>query len=227
MKVLEQKEKQIHRYPASEWNSYARLFAAVTTSVQLEVYREACLHLQGNVVDCGCGSAKISPFLADNEQVSAYTGVDYAAEMVTAARWVISTLDRPSFAIQHCKIEELQGCFDSAVSIQSYYAWPDPLLTLRHIASLLVDDGVFVLATPNKNLSLEKLAKDIRKELLAHPDFEAYREYNLKLAANPQANFISLDDLVRQVQQAGFAVQEAHQRHFQGGLNFLVLRKRA
>lgn len=227
MKALDNNEKQKYRYPESDWNSYARLFAAVTTSVQLAVYREACLHLKGNVVDCGCGSAKIAPFLSDNEQVSSYIGVDYSAEMVTAAEWVISTLERPNFSIQHCKIEEAHGSYDSAVSIQSYYSWPEPLVTLKHIADLLVAGGQFVLATPNPDLSLVKLAKDARKELLAHPDFQAFQDYNLQLAANPQANFISMDALIQQVQQVGFEVVECHQKHFQQGLNFLVLRKKA
>ncbi|WP_298610206.1 methyltransferase domain-containing protein [uncultured Thiothrix sp.] len=226
MKALDINEKQKYRYPESDWNSYARLFAAVTTSVQLAVYREACLHLHGKVVDCGCGSAKIAPFLADNEQVSNYTGIDYSAEMVTAAEWVVSTLERESFSIQHSKIEDAVGCYDSAVSIQSYYAWPEPLVTLRHIADLLVEGGQFVLATPNPSLSLTKLAKDARKELVAHPDFQAFQDYNLQLAANPQANFVSMDALIKQVQLVGFEVLECHQKHFQGGLNFLVLRKR-
>lgn len=225
MKALDNNEKQKYRYPESDWNSYARLFAAVTTSVQLAVYREACLHLRGNVVDCGCGSAKIAPFLVDNEQVSGYTGVDFSAEMVTAAEWVISTLEEANFRIQHSKIEDAQGKYDSAVSIQSYYSWPEPLTTLRHIADLLVDGGCFVLATPNPNLSLANLAKDARKELIAHPDFQAFQDYNLQLAANPQANFVSMDNLIQQVQQVGFEVIECHQKHFQNGLNFLVLKK--
>jgi SAM-dependent methyltransferase len=226
MKALDNNEKQKHRYPESEWNSYARLFAAVTTSVQLAVYREACLHLSGDVVDCGCGSAKLAPFLADNEQVSSYTGVDYSAEMVTAAEWVVSNVERASFNIQHCKIEEAAGSYDTAVSIQSYYSWPEPLVTLQHIADLLKPAGRFVLATPNPTLSLTSLAKDARKELLAHPDFQAFENYNLQLAANPQANFVSMDELIKQVQHVGFEVIECHQRHFQGGLNFLLLRKK-
>lgn len=224
MKALENKEK--HRYPASEWNTYARLFTAVTTSMQLDVYREACLHLQGDVVDCGCGSAKIAPFLADMKSVSSYTGIDYAVEMITAAHWVLSTLDQPNFSLQHCKIEEAQGSFDSAVSIQSYYTWPDPLQVLSHIAKLLKTGGSFVLVTPNQQLDLHKLIKDARKELLAHPDFEDYKEYNLKLANNPDANFVEMDSLIEQAKQVGFSVSECHQRHFKGGLNFLVLHKK-
>lgn len=84
-----------------------------------------------------------------------------------------------------------------------------------------------MLATPNPSLDLFELIKQARKELLAHPDFEDFQAYNLKLAANPQANFVSMDQLIQETQQAGFEVMECHQYHFLGGLNFLVLRKRA
>lgn len=212
-------------YEISEWENYARLHASVTTSVQLNLYHEACEHLSGAVVDCGCGSAKIAPLLADKESVTSYTGVDYAQEMVTVARQVIQTLHRPSFTILHSMIEGVTNRFDSAVSIQSYYAWPDPLLTLKHIHTMLRDGAKFVLATPNGELCLEKLLQDAEKELIAHPDFSAFKNYNLKLAHNPEANFVSMDNLVRQAQQAGFMIEECHQRHFRGGINFLVLRK--
>lgn len=218
--------KNTPRYAQSEWENYARLFAAVTTSVQLDVYREACLHLEGSIVDCGCGSSKIAPFLADKNTVHAYTGIDYAEEMVLTAQWVVQTLNQNNFTVKHARIEDVdERGFNTAVSIQSYYAWPEPLITLQHIYNMLLPGGIFVLATPNKSICLEDLVKDAQRELVAHPDFEAYKNYNLKLAENPQANFIDMDDLVKQVQQVGFRVMECHQRHMRGGLNFLVLRK--
>jgi len=47
----------------------------------------------------------------------------------------------------------------------------------------------------------------------------------LQLAGNTQANFIEMDELISLVQEVGFMVQECHQNHFLGGLNFLVLKK--
>ncbi|MDD5393256.1 MAG: methyltransferase domain-containing protein [Thiothrix sp.] len=214
-------------YAVTEWEHYARLHASVTTSVQLNLYQEACTYLQGSVVDCGCGSAKIAPLLADNPHITAYTGVDYAQEMVTVARQVVQTLQRPSFTIAHSMIEAVDARFDSGVSIQSYYSWPDPVLTLKHIFTMLTEGASFVLATPNQRLCLEKLLRDAEKELVAHPDFAAFKHYNLKLGDNPQANFISMDGLIRQAQEVGFRVLECHQRHFSGGVNFLVLHKEA
>ncbi len=215
-------------YSLLEWNNYARLFASITTSVQMSVYMEACQYLQGNVIDCGCGTAKIAPFLIDNVNIKSYIGIDYSSDMVEVASWVIGQLNNNKFNIQHSRIEDYKGSlFDSAVSIQSYYSWPEPLIILQHIYNLLKPNGIFVLATANVNLPIEKLARDAWKELLTHPDFEAYKAYNVRLATNPDANFVSLDDLVKQVSQVGFKLETAHQQHFQGGLNFLVLSKKS
>lgn len=212
-------------YAVSEWENYANLFASVTTSVQLAVYREACQYLHGDVVDCGCGTAKLAPLLADNADITSYTGIDYAEEMVNVAQNIIQRLQRDDFAILHSKIEDVHAQFTAGVSIQSYYAWPNPIATLSSIYALLAPQSVFILATPNTDLPIEQLLMDAEKELIAHPDFAAYKRYNLQLAMNPQANFISMDALIKQVQQVGFHVIECHQRHFRGGLNFLVLSK--
>ncbi len=215
-------------YPVNEWDVYAQLFATVTTSMQLKVYEEACSYLYGNVVDCGCGVGKLAPFLAEKQDVKSYTGIDYSKEMINIARWIIKKLRHSNLSVTHSKIEDVSGKqFSSAVSIQSYYSWPQPLETLQSIFNLLGHNGIFVLATPNQSLPLDKLAKDAEQELIAHPDFEAYRDFNLKLAGNPQANFVEMDELIRQVRHVGFKVQECHQHHFRGGLNFIVLRKEA
>jgi SAM-dependent methyltransferase len=212
-------------YSVSTWANYAEVFSSVMTSVQLEVYKAACLHLTGDVVDFGCGTAKIAPFLADNPKVLSYTGIDYAEDMVNVAQQVFQAIGKPNYTAQHGKIEDAQGCYSSAVSIQSYYAWSNPIETLKHIYTLLEDNALFVLATPNKSLQLEALAKELEKELIGHPNLQAYKEYNLKLAANPDAHFVDMEVLSYQVQQTGFKIIEAHQYFFNGGINFLVVKK--
>lgn len=213
-------------YPVSEWDNYAELFASVTTSMQVAVYKEACLHLSGAIVDCGCGSAKIAPFLAANKSVFSYTGIDLSETMVQIAQGILQKVNHPRFTVQQSSIESVhvEG-FTSGVSVQSYYSWTKPERVLQAIHSMLVPQAVFVLATPNKQLPVDTLAREAEQELLAHPNFGAYRAYNLQLVTSPNAHFIDIDDLIGQVRQVGFQVQEAHQRHFRGGLNFLVLTK--
>lgn len=213
-------------YPVDTWDNYAELFASITTSLQLAVYKEVCLHLRGTVIDCGCGSAKIAPFLAADERVFSYTGVDSSRSMVKAAQRLLQKIQHPRFDVWQRSIESMPTeYFTSGVSIQSYYSWSEPIIVLQAIHRILAPQAVFILVTPNRQLPVEALAKETEQELLVHPDFTAYRTYNLQLAMNSKANFVDMDDLVGQVRQVGFQVQEVHQRHFRGGLNFLVLTK--
>jgi len=207
------------------WNRYVRPHATVTTSFQLSLFREAAGLLYGDVLDCGCGTARIAPLLADRLDVDSYTGVDLAPEMVEMARWMVAQLEHERFIIKHRAIEAVNGDYSSAVSIHSYYTWPEPLTVLRNIHRVLRTEGRFVLATPNKRLDMQRLLRESSKELLAHPDFDEFQRLNQELAGNPGALFVQMDTLVEQVRSVGFQVVECHQRHYMEGVNFLVLRK--
>ncbi len=222
---LPKKSCSPERYEMSEWNSYSRCFASVMTHVQRELYHDAAQYLTGHVVDLGAGAARLAPLLVDNRQVSHYTAVEYADDMVQIARFTLAKLDCPTFEVLHQKVEEVQGIFTSAVALQSFYAWDKPVETLRHIYDSLVSDGIFVLATPNNMLDQKKLFHEAEKELMWHPDFEIFRQHNLQIEHNPSANFIAMDVLIKQVQEAGFEVCNAHTKHYGGGVNFVVMKK--
>jgi len=213
------------RYSILEWNGYSRSFASVMTHVQRELYHDAARYLTGSVIDLGAGAARLAPLLADNPDISHYTAVEYADDMVEIANFTLDKLDQPTFRVLHQKIEDTSGQFSSAVSLHSFYAWDDPVAVLRHIYDMLLPGSTFVLATPNKNLNQKKLYQDAKKELMWHPDFEIFKEYNIQLANNPSANFVSMDTLIRKVHQAGFEVCSAHTEHYSGGVNFLVMTK--
>lgn len=213
-------------YKMEEWSGYARSHSSVLSSFQLDLYREAAQHLTGSTIDCGCGTARLAPFLADQAHITQYIGVDAAEQMVTVARQLISKLANNKFRIIHCNIEDMREQFTSGVSIHSYYAWPDPKRVLRHIFQLLLPGGLFVLATPNKMLDMPKLLRETDKELLCHPDYDNFKQFNLQFANNPNARFVPLNVLIRQVQEIGFEVQECHQKHYLGGVNYLLLKKR-
>jgi SAM-dependent methyltransferase len=212
-------------YPEATWNNYAELFSGIMTSIQLEVYKASATYMFGDVVDCGCGTAKLAPFLVDKIDIRSYTGIDFSPEMVEIAQRNLDFYAHPNFKVKCKKIEDIEGSYHSAVSIQSYYAWSDPVKNLQHIYDCLTPQGIFVLATPNLSLDLNRLAIDLEKELLGHPYLAAYKQYNLEIAANTEAVFIKMDALVDQVYGVGFKVIEVHQRVFRGGLNYLVLKK--
>jgi len=212
-------------YNTAGWDSYARSHASVLSSFQLKLFLEAVKHLSGDIIDCGCGSARLAPFLADKRHVTSYTGVDSAEKMVSIAQHLIARVSKKKFRVVKRKIEDIDQKFTSAVSIHSYYSWPVPQAVLQHIFELLTTNSLFVLATPNNGLDMPKLLHEAEKELLCHPDYAEFKQFNLQFANNPKARFVTLDKLIKQVQEIGFKVCESHQRHYLGGVNFLLLKK--
>jgi len=212
-------------YKVKNWDTYARSHASVITSFQWDLYQEAVQYMVGDVVDYGCGTAKLAPILDDNQQIDSYTGVDFSPEMVKMARWIVAQLTNKAFTIKQQKIEQTTGLYSSAVSIHSYYSWINTQVVLSNIYQCLKKEGVFVLVTPNPKLDMAKLIEQSNKELLAHPDAESFRQLNFLFEKTAYARFISMDALILDCQTAGFKIIECHQRHYLGGVNFLVLRK--
>ncbi len=213
-------------YKNTTWDQYARCHLSVLTSMQLDLFREAAFYLTGDVVDCGCGTARLAPLLADKATVNSYTGVDYSPEMVTMAQqWLTLKLSSKPINIMQEKIENISGHFSSAVSIHSYYTWPNTEEVLSSIYQMLLTDGLFVLVTPNPQMDMEKLLAEAEKELFGHPDFALFRELNLLLSANRSAKFVTMDALIDETRRTGFKVIECHQKHYLGGVNFIVLKK--
>ena len=216
-------------YQQYQWNRYAASFGSVQTNFQRELQLATLSHLTGNVADFGCGTAKLAPMLNGIDKVSSYLGIDYSRQMIDSANVLMSSLNHASFTVQESKIEEFTGrSFDSAVSINSYYSWPEPEMVLRHIAELLKPGGMFVLATPNRQIrkQMPKMLREAEKELLLHPCWSAFKAQNLAIVDNEDAHFITMDDLITQVRTVGFEVHSCHQSFYLGALNFLVLSKK-
>lgn len=209
---------------ATDWNDYSRSFQSVMPSQMLALNREVAAHMKGHVVDFGCGGGKIIPFVLDSPDVTGYTGIDAAAEMVDRARWMgRQFVDKPS-RIVHGRIEEVVvEKADTALSINSFYNWPDTRLVLEKIAGLLKPGAVFVLATINDRLDMPALLDRARMECVAHPHWPEFCEHNVRICKSSSIQLLSLDELIREVQAAGFVVEEAHQKLYDGGLSLLVL----
>lgn len=212
-------------YAISTWNKYSQMFASIYTDYQRKVYQEASQYLHGTVLDLGCGPARLAPLLVDNDNISGYTGVEYAVEMVEIAEFTMERLSKSSYSVLHQKVEDVEGVYTSAVSLLSYYAFSNPVNTLKHIFGLLEAGSPFIIANPNEKLNQPKLLDEIEKEMMWHPDYDAFKSYNLELANNPQAGFISMDHLIQQLMLVGFQIVTCHQNHYEGGLNFIVCEK--
>ena len=211
---------------ATDWDDYSRSFQSVMPSQMLRLNQEVASHMRGHVVDFGCGGGKIIPFVLEQPLVTSYTGIDAALEMVRRARWMGEQFPEKPSRIVHGRIEEVVvEKADSALSINSYYNWPDTRLVLEKIGQLLKPGGIFVLATISARLDMKALLQAAQKECVAHPHWAEFCEHNLRICESTSIRLLELDELIREVQAAGFSVDEAHQHLYEGGLSLLVLRK--
>lgn len=228
-------------YKKEVWDQYSRAFLALMPSVMLELNQAVANLSTGNVCDFGCGAAKIAPFVLDQVEVTSYTGIDYSRSMVELARWHVEQFPEKPSEIIHGKIEYIDTgaydveiipgktatisgvSYDFGLSINSYYTWDNPDVVLKSIFNTLKSGARFVLVTPNPTIDMRTILEEVRKEQVANPYFEAFREQNMAIAGNEKALFIEMDDLIKQVQSAGFKVIEATQSFYNKGLNFLYL----
>ncbi len=213
-------------YNPKDWDNYAGSHLRITSRFQYELYQACSDLMSGDVIDCGCGSGKMAPFLCKNPEVSTFTGIDCSENMVTAAAWLIDELKRPGFNVQLSLIEDFERSgFSAGLSVNSYYAWQDPAKTLTAIAAMLAPNAIFVLANPNPSIDMQALLNEASKELIGHPDFSRFSEQNLAFVSNQRAHFVEMDELIDVVRAVGFKVLECHQKFYQGGINFLHLQK--
>lgn len=210
----------------ADWNHYAKVFSAITSHFQSEVYREVVGYLYGHVADFGCGSAKLAPYLADLENVSRYSGVDASPEMVSAAEELLGKLNRPGFNVVQSTIEDMKlDSYQSAVSINSLYAWDHPLSNLQKIYKGLATGGSFTIVNPNPRLNMHKLLNEIEKDLLMNPYFAEFKFCNESFAANPHHHFLEMDALIGALKQCGFSISFCHQMFYCGGVNLVSCNK--
>lgn len=211
----------------TDWNAYSRSFQSVMPSEMLRLNTEAAGWMSGRVADFGCGGGKIIPFVLDQSRVTNYTGIDMSADMVRRACWMAEQFPQKPSDIIHARIESVSmEPVDSAVSLNSYYTWPDSLSVLKHIFTQLKKNAVFVLATINPSIDMPRLLARAEMEMVGHPHWDEFKQHNMKICRSPDVNFVSMNELIMQAITVGFEVIEAHQHLYGGGLNFLVLERR-
>lgn len=207
------------------FNEYSRSFAWVTPYCVSAVYEEAASHAVGAVVDCGCGPCKLAPYLVGSPLVESYSGVDYSPEMVALGRQLLGRLADNRFKVQCCSVEDITGAFDFAVSLQSYYAWKNPRRALKCIYNTLVAGGKLVLASANNKLDIDGLLQEASRDWLLNPLWQEYAAKNRQIAGDQQCQLHSLDSLIGELREVGFEITDAHAKHYNGGLNFIVAKK--
>ena len=207
------------------FDDYAPLFAAITPNCMREVYRETMRHVYGSIVDCGSGPCKLAPRMLHAPNFLHYHGIDYSREMVALGQQLLSRLSDTRFTVQCESIDNLRGEYDCAVSLQSYYAWPNHAKALTSIHKCLVTGGKFVLGTANKQLDIEWLLSQESVDWMIHPLWDDYVKHNRQIAKERSGRFDELDELIGELRGIGFSVLNAHTDLYNGGLNYVVCMK--
>ncbi|MFK7860870.1 MAG: class I SAM-dependent methyltransferase [Granulosicoccus sp.] len=208
----------------ADWDAYSEPFLSVMPSQMLTLNRQVASYCIGHVADFGCGAGKIIPFVLERDCVDSYTGIDSSLDMIRRACWVAEQFSHKRATTIHSSIEAATlSIVDTAISINSYYAWRDSELTLRHIHSQLHPGSRFVLATINPSIDMMGLLEAAELELFAHPHWQAFKEHNEHISKSRDARFIALDPLIGEVRRVGFVVEDAHTHLYEGGLNMLQL----
>lgn len=207
------------------FNDYARVFAQFTTPYQQQAYEQIAPLLQGRVLDAGAGCAKLAAFISTNGSVDSYTGVDYSADMVQLGSVLLEQVDRRDFELTEGRIEEVNGTFETIVSIQSYYAWEDSLSVLSHLYHCTAPGGDLVLATANDQLDIELLIRQCSRGWSLHKDWPVFVNYNRMLSSLPHGRYVSLDTLIEEVRKVGYRVTGTDTSLFECGVNLVTASK--
>lgn len=214
-------------FAPQKWDTYSSSHLSAYLSVQKEVYQHIANQVQGDVLDLGCGTARIMAYIQDNSLVNNYTGVDASEAMIQQASWLKTQLEFDKAHLIYTDIADIQGQYDFIFSIHSYYSWPEQDKLLQKIYSLLAEKGTFILVTPNNVFDEKRLAHLAKQELLGHPHYETFMTINYAIAATAKAKglYVTLDTLIERVKQVGFRVKTAHTHFFLGGASYLELSK--
>jgi len=200
--------------PDLQWDRYADVFSPITSRYQSDMYDLAAKYAYGSVIDCGCGAAKLAPYLTEYDSVTSYLGVDSSIKMIELANVLLSKLDKPNYTTSCNAIEQTTGEYDCAISLQSYYSWTDKEEILNHIFNILAPGGTLILGTVNAELDAEKLLRKASNDLLMYPGWDTYSKMNRELAHLSNYNFCTLDELVDTVRRCGFKLKNRNIKRF-------------
>jgi SAM-dependent methyltransferase len=205
------------------WSDYSKYHLGVFLSVQFEVYNVVSSKSYGHVLDLGCGSGKMMGFIQENLNTKSYTGVDYSKGMIDLAIQYKDSLHYENSELLLDRIENIEGNYNTIISNLSYYSWEDKQNCLKNIKKSLLNDGTFILVTPNNHFDVPKLSRLVQKEAFGHPYLDEFLSINYNIANS--VNYPSLDELISEVRDAGFLVESAHNQFFLGGVSCLELKK--
>lgn len=123
------------------------------------------------ILDAGCGTGNLTIELANKFPHAMVVGVDFSENSLSQARALALRLNiaNASFSFQDMMepfdLHEREKRFDLVVSFGCLHHIPDPDASLRHLRSVITDDGLFILAVYGKYGRIET---EMRRTLMNH-----------------------------------------------------------
>lgn len=208
------------------WNYYAESFHSIMPPVMVELNSAVAKKLYGRIVDYGCGAAKLLPYLNSNSEVKSYTGVDMSKDMLELADVASGQYSNLSTQFIHGNILDvsISEC-DCAVSINSFYSWPDPKKIVRKIFEDLNEQGVFVIGTLSKSINMRQLLDEAEPMFTDNQYWPDFKRLNIDIIDHPNTYLVDLPQLCDLLTDVGFEIVRADDQFYSGGLCLVEAKK--
>lgn len=136
-----------------------------------------------SVLDVGCGGGMTLHRISEKVTRGHLAGIDYSDVSVSESRKLNAELIAEGrMDIRKASVAELpfaDNTFDKAVSIESFYFWPDPPENLKEVARVVKPGGHLMLIAEvyNGNALSDHDKENIRNYHLFNPTIEEFRTY--------------------------------------------------
>jgi len=150
------------------WTEYAEIYDFFYAESLKKIHKEVALHMSENVIDVGCGVAKLFPHLDNSTK---YFGIDSNPAMIQCAQKKYG--NNPRFNVEITDAQNLKtqnSNYDSASLINVIYSLPSiesAIGVLKDINTLLKRGAPLLFTNLNKGLDPKALEKIIVEECVS------------------------------------------------------------
>ncbi len=208
------------------WNDYAKSFQSIMPPVMIELNEAVAKKMFGHVIDYGCGSGKLIPYLNDNAAVKSYTGIDLSEDMLALASKIAEGFSGLTTRFIRGNVLQVPVTpTDCAVSINSFYSWSQPKQVVRKIFENLNDGGVLVIGSLSKSINMRELLNDAEPLFLQNEYWPDFRRHNINIIDHPNTKLVELSELCDLLTSIGFKISHATDSFYRGGLCLVEAKK--
>lgn len=142
-------------------------------------------HIQGDVLEVGCGVGSFTRRLALDERVISVRSIDINLMAVAHTQRHVS--DIPKVSVEHCDLMEVDGRYDLVICLNVLEHVEDDKAFLKKLLSLLKPQGILFLLVPAHSMlycefdreggHLRRYSKSSLKRIADYPNTQILRQY--------------------------------------------------